>query len=205
MAFNPLKGVAQSIAGRTLRKVAGNLPGLLGINKGRGSNNSDFGRLETTKYSTKNFCFPLDVQGPPGTGNQGHYIMFEINQQTEAKLGFGNAAETNADGSANMRTEAKARKIPSYLKELTSGGTYSQKQNKSGAKDTVNKNIYFSDDAQSSTIKQPKGKGSTITIERPPTVRMDTAITLYMPASVTTAYAAEYARSRSWRFYCCWS
>ena len=36
MALDLLKGAAQGVVGRGLRKVAGNLPGLLGLNKGRG-------------------------------------------------------------------------------------------------------------------------------------------------------------------------
>jgi len=76
MAFNPLRGAAQGIAGRALKRVAGNIKGgLLGV-AGKGSNLSDFASLSQTKYSTKNYSFPLDVEGPPGTGNQGHYIIF---------------------------------------------------------------------------------------------------------------------------------
>ena len=41
MALDLLKGAAQGIVGKGLRKVAGNLPGLLGLNKGRGGNSSD--------------------------------------------------------------------------------------------------------------------------------------------------------------------
>ena len=191
MAFNPLRGIAQSITGRVLKKVAGNLPGLLGLNTGRGGNTSPTSPLSNSKFRTKNFSFPLDVEGPVGTGNQGHYIMFFVNQQEDAKLGFGNAAETDAKGNANVRTEAKARKIPAYLNELTSGGTYAPKQNKSSSNSQIQQG-YFADDAAASTIKQPKGKGSTITIKRRPTVRMDTAITLYMPATVATTYAVDY-------------
>ena len=194
MAFNPLKGIAQGIAGRALRKVSGNLPGLLGIINGRGSNNSSFAGLQSEKRKTKVFQFPLDVQGEAGLGNQGHYITFMINQQTNAKIGFGNA-ETTTDGKANMQKESRARKIPAYLNELTSGGTYAKKENKSGAKNQLNKavNPYYSDDAGSSIIKQKKTKGSTISIDRPPTVRMDTAITLFMPQTVSTTYGVEYA------------
>jgi hypothetical protein len=194
MAFNPLKGVVQSITGRALKKVAGNLPGLLGFGKSRGSI-SDIGRLLSPKYETKNFCFPLDVEGGPGTGNQGHYIMFFINQQTNSKLGFGNA-EVRNDGKANMQKEAKARKIPPYLRELTSGGSYATKQNKAVDKQlnqSVSSTAMYSDDASASTIKPKKAKGSTITVQRPPTVRMDTAITLFMPNDVSTQYGVSYA------------
>ena len=60
MAIDFLKGAAQGIANRSLRKVAGNLTGLLGFNKGRGSNTSDTAKLSQTKHSTKNYSFPLD-------------------------------------------------------------------------------------------------------------------------------------------------
>ena len=77
MAIDFLKGAAQGIAGRALRKVAGNIRGgLLGTNQRGGSNLSDSAPLDNTKYNTKNFSFPIDVEGPPGTGNQGHYIIF---------------------------------------------------------------------------------------------------------------------------------
>ena len=72
MAIDFLKGAAQGIAGRALRKVAGNIRGgLLGTNQRGGSNLSDSAPLDNTKYNTKNFSFPIDVEGPPGTGNQG--------------------------------------------------------------------------------------------------------------------------------------
>ena len=35
---------------------------------------------------TKMFQFPLDVSGPVGTGNQGHYIMFMINPYKQSNL-----------------------------------------------------------------------------------------------------------------------
>jgi len=191
MAFNPLKGVVQGIANRALKRVAGNLPGLLGF--GKGATRGDVSPLETNKFSTKNFCFPLDVEGPVGTGNQGHYIMFFVNQQQNAKLGFGNA-EAVSDGQSNLRTEAKARKIPSYLKQLTSGGTYAKNANKSGTSTQINKDAAIDEYsfAQGTGKSPPKSKGSTISIDRPPTVRMNTAITLYMPQTVQTTYGVSY-------------
>ena len=37
-----------------------------------------------------------------------------------------------------------------------------------------------------------KSKGSTVTVERKPTTRMDTAIALFMPAQVQVSYGATY-------------
>ena len=191
MAIDFLKGAAQGIAGRALRKVAGNIRGgLLGTTQRGGSNLSDTAGLTNTKYSTKNFSFPIAVEGPPGTGNQGHYVIFYVNQQTNAKLAFGEP-ET-AEGRKNMEKGAKQHGI-NVAKDNNAqqagiiaankatdpmaqrNGTTSSKEQKA-----IDKNI------------EKYKKISTVRVQRPPTVRMDTAITLYMPPSVQVSYGAEY-------------
>ena len=59
MALDFVKGQAVSIGNRVFKKVAGNLPGLLGITKGRGGDTSDFAGITSTKYNTKNYSFPI--------------------------------------------------------------------------------------------------------------------------------------------------
>jgi len=182
MAFNPLRGAAQGLASRALKKVAGNIRGsLLGVS-GRGSNLSDTAGLSQGKYNTKTYSFPLDVDGPPGTGNQGHYIIFYVNQQTNAKLTFGEA-ETH-EGRRNLDKAARQHKI-----------------SKKSKKNTPTLNVMsVPDDANvAGQIQQEKNaqisksnKISTTMIQRPATVRMDTAITLYMPPSVSVSYGANY-------------
>jgi hypothetical protein len=178
MALDLLKGAAQGVVGRGLRKVAGNLPGLLGLNKGRGGNSSDTASLESTKYTTKAYSFPGDVAAQPGTGNQGHYIMFFINQQQNAKLGFG--GEKLGAGQKSMEEESSRTK-----KEKT--------------KVKAQLNTDFIDDAASSNVRKTENKfkysskkGSTLSVPRPPTVRLDTAITLYMPQMVAFTTSAQY-------------
>ena len=137
MALDLLKGAAQGVVGRGLRKVAGNLPGLLGLNKGRGGNSSDTASLESTKYTTKAYSFPGDVAAQPGTGNQGHYIMFFINQQQNAKLGFG--GEKLGAGQKSMEEESSRTK-----KEKT--------------KVKAQLNAAFIDDASSSNVRKTENK-----------------------------------------------
>ena len=177
MALDLLRGAAQGVIGAGLRKVAGNLPGLLGLNKGRGGNSSDTSPLESTKFNTKNYSFPIDVEGPPGTGNQGHYIMFMINQQTNAKLQFG-LAET-AEGRATLEKHATKTKTPKkdIPKQLITNPNEARAAEKVA---TENKFQYSSK------------KGSTLSVPRPPTVRMDTAITMYMPTMVAVTTSAQY-------------
>ena len=88
MAFNNfLEGVATQLINTGLRKVAGNLPGLnISVNS---SNSSPVADITRSSRSTRVFRFPLDVEADPGLGNQGHYMMFEINQQDHARLKFG--------------------------------------------------------------------------------------------------------------------
>jgi len=180
MAFNPLRSAAQGIAGRALKKVAGNIRGgLLGI-AGKGSNLSDIAGLSQTKYSTKNYSFPLDVEGPPGTGNQGHYIMFYINQQTNAKLTFEEQAN-KAEGKNNL---AKANRQHGHTEDVN-GKVLEDPTGNAGGSAPAKK---AEDDARIEKYK----KISTVHVKRPPTVRMDTAIALYMPPSVAVSYGANY-------------
>ena len=51
------------------------------------------------KLGMKNLRYPLDVEAAPGLGNQGHYIMFFINEQTRSELKVGaKGAGMNASG-----------------------------------------------------------------------------------------------------------
>jgi len=188
MAIDFLKGAAQGIANRSLRKVAGNLPGLLGFNKGRGSNTSDTAKLSQTKHSTKNYSFPLDVEAAPGTGNQGHYIMFFINQQQNAKLKFGDP-DKNGYGSVVDSIKAE-QKIPNFIKKLQSDGSYTKIKNDTGF---ITHAVNAGPPNMRRFYQEPiKSKGSTVTVERKPTTRMDTAIALFMPPQVQVSYGAAY-------------
>ena len=93
MALDALRGAAQGIAGKALKKVAGNIRGGLLSSLNRGfSDLSDLSLLNSgSKFKTKNYTFPLDVEAPPGLGNQGHYVMFYINVQENSKLLFGDS------------------------------------------------------------------------------------------------------------------
>jgi|TARA_B110000285_G_C15057870_1_gene580642 hypothetical protein len=189
MALDFLKGAAQGIAGKALRKVSGNLPGLLGFGGGMSGGDGTSAGLTQTKFSTKNYQFPLDVEGPPGTGNQGHYIMFFINQQSNAKLGFGNKETKNhSDFSSKVKSQ---NKIPNYIKKLNKDGSYTKVSNSSSISNQI---LSKANEALSDTgIKtQVKNSGSTVTVDRLPTTRMDTAITLFMPPQVSVSYGSTY-------------
>ena len=194
MAFNPLRGAAQGLAGRALKKVAGNIRGgLLGV-AGKGSNLSDTAGLTQTKFSTKNYSFPLDVEGPPGTGNQGHYVIFYVNQQTNAKLTFGEAAKS--EGKKNLEKAAREHKIKPKPSGIDGPGDAAAAQKAKQQNLMVggldDSNAAGAKKREQDALTENYSKISTTMIQRPPTVRMDTAITLYMPPSVSVSYTANY-------------
>ena len=120
MPIDFAKGQAVSIASSQLRKVAGNLPGLLGINKGnvkRDSSDTAFSE-QKAQNSPNLFQFPLDVSGDPGIGNHGHYIIFFINEQQNAKLSFTGSVK---DGKDSVVKEKERREIPSFIKSNFGG------------------------------------------------------------------------------------
>ena len=53
------------------------------------------------------------------SGNHGHYMIFYVNQQSNAKLKFGEAES----GTAQMEREEKNRNIPAYIKEMLPDGS----------------------------------------------------------------------------------
>lgn len=190
---------AVSTVRKTLRKVSGNLPGLAGIISGRGGDSSDFAGLNRRAKSPNLYAFPIDVTAAPGLGNHGHYMIFYINQQQNAKLKFGQPES----GQSNMDKEQATRNIPIYIKEMlpNGGGTDTKKSNelqkqvhadvKKDPDDPIAKRQGKNAPPKKHHIGSRKS-GSTVFLKRPPTTRLDTAIALYMPPQVQVSYKAGY-------------
>ena len=189
MAIDFSRSRAVSTVKKTLRKVSGNLPGLAGILSGRGGDNSDFSGLNRKAKSPNMYSFPIDVTAAPGLGNHGHYMIFYVNQQSNAKLKFGEAES----GTAQMEREEKNRNIPAYIKEMLpdgSGKTDTKQSNE--LQKQVHSDMPFAGGPPNRNIK-PKASGSTVFLKRPPTTRLDTAIALYMPPQVQVSYKSQYS------------
>ena len=199
--------VATQVVNNGLQKVAGNVKGLLSGGK-KGADSSDFRDLNTQGSDTKTFQFPLDVTQGPGLGNHGHYIMFFINEQKHAKLRFsGGVAQKNGE---DLIAESIKRDTPAYINEMVSdvkSGT-----EKSVVSKVANTSAYFGgalnidlsnlssyqsvnplmgDIAQGLTPTQTEGD-KVISIKRPATKRLDTAIALYMPNAINVTYGSRY-------------
>ena len=101
---NFVEGLATQVINTGLRKVAGNLPGLNKAIRYGSGNSSDQLPLAPTG-NVQNYTFPLDVMSDPGLGNQGHYMMFFINQQNHAKMHFGGKSNTKRPPPASPQLE----------------------------------------------------------------------------------------------------
>ncbi len=210
MAIDIAKGIAQQVVSSGLQKVAGNLPGLLGINKGKVKfNSSQFAPLnEKSQNSTNLFQFPLDVAGDPGVGNHGHYIIFFINEQQNSKLSFSGSGGGKS-GKDTISTEKAKREIPNFIKKNFGGkGGYQKQKNTDGEDSIISSGVKIGDNSgiknmdfaasqgtSTTTKKEEKPEqegGQVVRIKRPPTKRLDTAIAMYMPSSVQVTYGTKY-------------
>ena len=205
MPIDFAKSQAVSIASSKLQKVAGNLPGLLGLNKGKIKfNSSDTAFSEEKAQNSPNlFQFPLDVSGDPGIGNHGHYIIFFINEQQNSQLSFAGQVK---DGKQGLVKEQQARDIPQYIKKNFGGQEgYRRQKNTEGLNQMVDigtsgritDNISSlgygpaAADALANQNRETEG-GQIVKVKRPPTRRLDTAIALYMPAQVQVTYGSKF-------------
>ena len=164
-----IKGLATQVINTGLRKVSGNLSGLNTSTRHGAINSSDQLPLAPTG-NVKNYTFPLDVMSDPGLGNQGHYMMFYINQQNHAKMHFGGKGNTPRPAPASPQTENL-----DSLDDTFQGMTEKR----------------FTDRGAGSLYQTYKDRLS-VGVRRAPTTRLDTAIAMYMPASVTTGHSAQY-------------
>jgi len=183
--------VVTTATGVVLKKARGFLRDTLGLNK-RKSNTGVEAPQVIGKRTTKNFQFPLDVEGGPGTGNQGHYVMFFINEQDDAVIRFGQRTGSTAD---QKRAERDAN-IPKYITRDV-GTSRVKSANASGVKSQLNQDMPPFEKANAgygamATAKAGGQGGANTYSYRKPTMRLDTAIALYMPPQAIYRTAATY-------------
>ena len=210
MALDFAKGIATGVVSSNLRRVSGNIPGLLGSSKG-GKDTSKYQKLNRSKskHSVDNLTFPIDVDSDPGLGNHGHYMMFYINQQDHAKLKFGDPAEPKQSGADNLvkaKSQYNASKTATEVNTIKTGLATSVVQFESQNQFTYLGTHILNQAEDSDATKLGHHKlydqvrrtkyskeAQAIHVVRAPTTRMKTAIALYMPASVQVTYGANYS------------
>ena len=209
-----LRGAATGLAQGTLRRVAGNLPGLLGLD-GKSNDNSKYKKLNRPQSPNQvdNLTFPLDVGSDPGVGNHGHYIMFNIFQQDHAKVRFEGGTEAHQAGMKNLkklqdnyfgaseeqfnkirgvtggRRAILSSQIGSIPKGAGAAGNYITDQIIEGAGKSVEEYERITGETLE---KHDNTDGMALHVVRKPVSKLNTAITLYMPASVQVTYGATY-------------
>ena len=107
MPIDFAKGIATTVVNTGLRKVAGNLPGLLGKIRGKqgirdSSDVADIENAKTSGVSPKLIQFPLDIDSDPGVGNHGHYIIFFIKEFAKTELKFSDFAPKEGVGKKSL-------------------------------------------------------------------------------------------------------
>ena len=195
-----VKGQAVSLASQGFTKVMGNLRGVVGssLNRGQPTDNPAL----TPRLDPKSFTFPLDVtNADQGLGNHGHYILFFINEQEDSKISFGKK-QASSRGFANTLKAQALNGIASEVRtfvDKAAGGFFETVTNKLGVDNLIEglgssqsftSAVAGSDEFnRGATISETK---NTATVERKPTTRLDTAIALYMPPTVSVTYSANY-------------
>ena len=209
---NVVQGVATSVVNTAFKKFSPNFGKTFSssFNNVTGGSANPIGILNggpnIGKYKTNMYKFPSDVDGDPGLGNHGHYINFYINQQAGAQMEFGSA--TGKNGATSVLEDAKQRKIPNYITRLdptgenfnstlnTSGTTTGQIDGgplpgeRSDAGGTAQGKSYSNLNYKVRTAGS--GESTGLYMKRNPTVRLDTVITLFMPAQVSVSYKSSY-------------
>ena len=195
-----VKGQAVSLANQSFKQAVGNLRGVVGssLNRGQPTNNP----AQTPRLDPKAFTFPLDVTNPDqGLGNHGHYILFFINEQQNSKIRFGKK-QASSRGFGNMLKAQALNGIASEVRtfvDKAAGGFFETVTNKLGV-DNLIEGLGSSQSFTSAVAGSDEfNRGSVISesentaiVDRKPTTRLDTAIALYMPPSVSVTYAANY-------------
>ena len=166
--LNEIKNVVVNRATNRLNNaISGALGGVRGgvpPNIGGVRPTSQFANLNS-KFENTSVVYPEDL----GSDDQGHYIMFEINEQKNANVKFGTGGKKVATPPANSYPGEEGR-----IKEQYGGGYTSG--------DFVN----------SKTQSSLDSRASTVSVKGPGTRRLIANIALYMPAQVQVGTGAQY-------------
>ena len=179
-----IKQVVAGKLGQKLKKFVG------GIGKeklGALPDMSDFAKLgHGVRGSMQNLSFPLDVTSAPGNGNHGHYVIFFVNEQVNAKIGFSKEAKEYKDlegvdghGIKSNNTKTIKDNLNQSHKDMELEGS------------DYNPNLTKQQIANSA-IKSAFTKPNRVVINRAPVRKGVASISMYMPTQVSTTYGAQY-------------
>ena len=137
------------------------------------------------KYYTENLSFPLDVAE---NSQEGHYIIFSILEQDKAKL-VANKIIAGATA-GNMASEYGHNDEGAGYGAISSRGA-----RRANSEKFVARNIAEgSENWNQMTTRSKAGLNNSIQLAQKATTRLANTIALYMPASVSVSYKAEWAK-----------
>ena len=159
--LNEIKNVAVNrVTNKVQSMVSDALGGVPGLPQNRGSvlpsSANRFGRINP--YEGEMVTYPEDL----GSEDQGHMVLFNINEQEQANINFGGGRRVRTATSDYARQMARAY-----------GDGFAQ---------DTHPNDYYN---------KLQGK-STASLKRAPTRRLASSIAMYMPAQVSVGTSAQY-------------
>ena len=190
-----VKGQAVSLANHGYKKITGQLAGVVGSALNRGEVTASEGIKP--KLDPKAYTFPLDVtNSDQGLGNHGHYILFFINEQENSKISFGGknlkaSGEKNVDIAKSQSGVADKVTVPV---SKAAGTSQERVVNKLGGDQVIEgiSKAFNLDDELNPNKGSVYSESNSAQVTRKGTTRLDTAIALYMPPTVSVTYTANY-------------
>ena len=178
MALN--LNLKQVVAGKLASKFKSFVGGIGKGSVGALPSMSDYAPLgAVASGGMTNLAFPLDVTSGPENGNHGHYVIFFVNEQQNAKIGFSKEAKEYEELSDAFETGPIQENGNLDATLPTSGG----RPNETFANNAAGNKL---------KIKAAFSKPNRIVIKRKPTRKSVASISMYMPAQVATTYGAQY-------------
>ena len=178
MALN--LNLKQVVAGKLASKFKSFVGGIGKEKAGLLPNMSDYAKLGADPSGgMTNLAFPLDVTSGPENGNHGHYVIFFVNEQQNAKIGFSKEAKEYEELSDAFETGPIQENGNLDATLSTSGG----RPNETFANNAAGNKL---------KIKAAFSKPNRMVIKRKPTRKSVASISMYMPAQVATTYGAQY-------------
>ena len=220
MGFNFGKAIVSQVKDRVYKKVVGGVGDIVRGIPGLG-NSSILGQLIRNNLNPEHRSFPLDVEQQPGLGNQGHYILFYINEQENAKLSFGTRQPEGA-GFQSTYNEAGSRGLSNFTTDITGVNGVNQYEKKAAAVEaqliedldkaeegkesfiasdigpmrilTGNTDTYAKAAAANNSLNEHRKKYGYrgMNVKRKATRRLKTSISMYMPSDISVTYGAAY-------------
>ena len=192
--YNAVRGAAEAQTGRVFKNAVGILKKsaidtIRGGKKGGASN--DVANAVGGKYSTQNLTFPLDLEGPTGAnGNQGHYIQFFVNEQSDEIIDYQDERKKFEGGLTFLPDDPAIAQAMAELESLDRKSDIVSRKRQDrdpyGATAAI-ANLKGIKPAKKASVSQ-----SSLSVKRKATVRMPVSICMYMPPSVDVKYGVDY-------------